>query len=267
MAIQAAHLAPDAFWPMNRLLAFFSNMDARAWRTAAVSLALLAVVGLMIVLGKSGVLGLPTHMEDWLAALREGPWGLPATILLFCITAYVAAPQFVLIGACVVAFGPLNGFLYSWIGTVVSGIVTFYTGRLAGADFVRRYGGDTVNRMSRFIGRNDFLASAIVRNVPTAPFIVVNMAFGVSHAKFWRYIAGLAVGVVPKTAIVALLGQSMHSAMNGGIMLAVGVGISVVGIWVTVALAARKAVRGEKPEDAPAEGEKPAETGVTRTGV
>jgi len=251
---------------MNRLLAFLNNMDARAWRTVAVSLVLLVLVGVMIGLGKSGVIGVSEHMDEWLAHLR-GPWGLPATILLFCITAYVAAPQFVLIGACVVAFGPLNGFLYSWIGTVVSGALTFYTGRLAGADFVRRYGGDTVNRMSRFIGRNDFLASAIVRNVPTAPFIVVNMAFGVSHAKFWRYIAGLAVGVVPKTAIVALLGQSMHSAMNGGIMLAVGVGISVVGIWVTVALAARKAVRGEKQGEAPALPEKPGETGVNESGA
>ncbi len=241
---------PLAHQPMNKLLAFLNNMDARAWRTVVVSLVLLAVVGAMIVLGKTGVLGMSDHVEEWLAQLRTGPWGLPATIVLFCVTAYIAAPQFVLIGACVVAFGPVNGFLYSWIGTVVSGVITFYTGRLAGADFVRRYGGDTVNRMSRFIGRNDFVASMIVRNVPTAPFIVVNMAFGVSHASFWRYIAGLTVGVIPKTAIVALLGQSMHSAMNGGLMLAIGVGVTVVGIWVTVALAARRAVRGEKEEGA-----------------
>ncbi|MEZ5937809.1 MAG: TVP38/TMEM64 family protein [Hyphomonadaceae bacterium] len=236
---------------MKKLLAFLTNMDARAWRTVAISLALLGVVGAMIVLGKTGVIRIPDHIEDWLAPLRDGPWGLPATIILFCVTAYFAAPQFVLIGAAVVAFGPVNGFIYSWIGTVVSGVVTFYTGRFAGADFVRRYGGATVARMSRFIGRNDFLASMIVRNVPTAPFIVVNMAFGVSHASVWRYLAGLAIGVVPKTAIVALLGQSVLSAMGGGVMLAIGVMISVVGIWVTVALAARRAVRGEPADQEP----------------
>jgi uncharacterized membrane protein YdjX (TVP38/TMEM64 family) len=179
---------------------------------------------------------------------------LPATILLFCLTAYILAPQFVLIAAAVAAFGPVTGFVYSWIGTIASGVLTFYTGRFAGADFVRRYGGNTVNRMSRFIGRNDFLASAIVRNLPTAPFIVVNMAFGVSHANFWRYIGGLTVGVIPKTLIVALLGQSVLSAMGGGVILAIGVAITVVGIWVTVALAARRAVRGEKPELAKAAG-------------
>lgn len=236
---------------MKTLLKFLNNMDARAQRTTWVSLALLLGVGVMIALGKTGVLGLVSEdVEPFLTGLREGPWGLPAVILVFSISAFVAAPQFVLIGACVVAFGPLVGFFYAWIGTAVSGVVTFYTGRWAGSGMLRRYGGDTANRLSRFIGRNDFLASLIVRNVPTAPFIVVNMAFGASHAKFWRYFFGMVIGVIPKTAIVALLGQSVLSAMGGGIMLAIGVAISVVGIWISVALAARRAVRDEG-DDAP----------------
>ncbi len=243
---------------MRRLLTFLNELDAKAWRTIWVSLALLAVVGVMIVVGKTGLIEVSSDIQVILTSLREGPWALPAVVALFCVTAYFAAPQFVLIGACVVAFGPVAGFFYSWIGTIVSGALTFWTGRLAGASFVRRYAGETVNRMSRFIGRNDFLASLIVRNVPTAPFIVVNMAFGASHAKFWRYLAGLALGAIPKTLIVALLGQSVLSAMGGGLMLAMGVAIAVVGIWITVALAARRAVRAELPAPA-AGGEAPEE--------
>lgn len=240
---------------MRKLLTFLNNMDARAQRTTWVSLALLLGVGAMIVLGKTGVLGLVSEdVERLLTGLRASPWGLPAVILVFCVSAYVAAPQFVLIGACVVAFGPLNGFLYAWAGTIVSGALTFYTGRWAGAGMLRRYGGDTANRLSRFIGRNDFLASLIVRNVPTAPFIVVNMAFGASHAKFWRYFAGLIVGVIPKTAIVALLGQSVLSAMGGGLMLAIGVAITVIGVWISVALGARRLVQEEARAAPQAEG-------------
>jgi uncharacterized membrane protein YdjX (TVP38/TMEM64 family) len=65
--------------------------------------------------------------------------------------------------------------------------------------------------------------------------------------------AGCFIGSIPKTLIVALLGQSVMSAMGGGIVLAVGGVIAVVSIWIVVALAARKAVQGEpdlKPEDA-----------------
>ena len=34
--------------------------------------------------------------------------------------AFIGAPQFILIAACVVAFGPSLGFFYSWAATVAS---------------------------------------------------------------------------------------------------------------------------------------------------
>lgn len=228
---------------MKKLVAFLNNMDARAWRTVWVSLALLAAVVGVVVL--ASVTGIADHMDEQLIHLRNGPWGLPMTILMFVITSFLAAPQFVLFAACVVAFGPWLGCTYAMVGTVLAAWIHFYLGRFGGADLVRRYGGDTVNRLSAFIGRNDFLASLIVRSVPTAPAVVVNMAFGASQAGFWRYTAGVIVGSIPKILIVALLGQSVLSAMGGGIALAIGGVITVVAIWISVALAARRAVRGE----------------------
>ena len=206
---------------MNKLLSFLNNMDVRAQRTTWVSLALFVVVATMIVLGKTGALGLVSEdVERFLTGLREGPWGLPAVILVFCVSAYVAAPQFVLIGACVVAFGPLYGFLYAWAGTCFSGVVTFYTGRWAGSSMLRRYCVDTANRLSRFIGRNDFLASLIVRNVPTAPFIVVNMAFGALRANYLAFLGGMAIGSLPKILLVTFAGQSLISAITGSPLIA-----------------------------------------------
>jgi uncharacterized membrane protein YdjX (TVP38/TMEM64 family) len=238
---------------MKKLFAFLNNMDAQVWRTVWVSLALLAGVAGIVVIGS--LTGVTDHMDEQLMGLRNSPWGLPMTILLFNITSFLAAPQFVLFGACVVAFGPWVGCAYAMIGTIISAWIHFYIGRFGGADLVRRYGGDTMNRLSRFIGKNDFLASLIVRSVPTAPAVVVNMAFGASQANFWRYTAGVIVGSIPKILIVALLGQSVLSAMGGGVMLAIGLGITVVAVWISVALAARRAVRGEpalqKPEEAP----------------
>jgi uncharacterized membrane protein YdjX (TVP38/TMEM64 family) len=236
---------------MNKIAAFLNNMDARAWRTIWVSLALLGGVGVMLILGKSGVFGFADHLDTQLAGLRNSPWGLPATIVVFILTAFIAAPQFVLMAGCVVAFGPWLGSVYAMVGQMASAWLHFYMGRWGGRELVERYGGNTVNRMSHFIGRNDFLASAIVRSVPTAPAIVVNMAFGASKANFWPFMAGCFLGSIPKTLIVALLGQSVMSAMGGGVVLAVGGVIAVVGIWIVVALAARKAVHADDPPENP----------------
>ncbi len=238
---------------MNKIVAFLNNMDARAWRTIWVSLALLGGVAVLMILGKSGAFGFADHIDEQLAGLRNSPWGLPATVLVFILSAFIAAPQFVLMAGCIVAFGPWLGSAYAMAGQMAAAWLHFYMGRWGGRELIDRYGGDTVNRLSRFIGRNDFMASMIVRSVPTAPAIVVNMAFGASKANFWRVMAGCFIGSIPKTLIVALLGQSVMSAMGGGIVLAVGGVIAVVSIWIVVALAARKAVQGEpdlKPETA-----------------
>lgn len=236
---------------MSKLGAFLNNMDARAWRTIWVSLALLGGVIAVAVIG--AVTGIGDHLDEQLAGLRNGPWGLPMTILLFIVTSFMAAPQFVLFAAAVVAFGPWLGCTYAMIGTIVAAWIHFYLGRFGGAKLVERYGGNTVNRLSRFIGRNDFLASLIVRSVPTAPAVVVNMAFGASQANFWRYTAGVIVGSIPKILIVALLGQSVLSAMGGSLALAIGAVITVVAIWISVALAARRAVNDEPALQKPAE--------------
>ncbi len=73
--------------------------------------------------------------------------------------------------------------------------------------------------MKRFIeavGKNGFLASLLVRLVPTAPFIVVNMAAGVTAMRFASFVAGTAIGIVPKIALTAFAGNAVVAALNGG---------------------------------------------------
>lgn len=251
---------------MKKIYAFLNNMDSRAWRTIWVSVALLVGVGAIVALGKSGLF--VDDVELWLEGLRNSPLALPAVIFIFVIAGLVV-PLFLLAGACILAFGPWTGFLYAMLGTFVSSWLQFYLGRWGGSGLLKRYGGDKVHRLSRFIVRNDFLASMVVRNVPVAPALVVNMAFGASRANLWRFLAGMTLGSVPKIAIVALLGQSVDSALGGGVALGLGAALAVIGIWVTVALAARKAVRGgdldgDEPETPPEAAPEPPKPEINR---
>ncbi|HEX8569642.1 MAG TPA: VTT domain-containing protein [Caulobacteraceae bacterium] len=238
---------------MNRLVQFLLTMDARTWRAVAVTVGLFASIAAVFLFGKTS-LGIETEqeVERWLGGFADTPWGLPVVIAVFTLTAFVGAPQFLLIAACVVAFGPWLGFAYSWVATVVSAAVTFYVGRLVGARSLERFGGEGLNRLSRFVGRNAFVGSFIIRNVPSAPFIVVNMAFGVSKARFVSFLAGCALGVLPKTAVVAFFGGSFMTAVRGdgvwssAILAGIGAG------WLVLMLVARWFLerRGETKEEA-----------------
>lgn len=229
---------------MRRVVDFLLNMEAKRWRTLAATLLLLGGIVVLFALGKTTMaLDAENRLEDWLGGYRVGPWGLIAAVAVFTLSAFVGVPQFLLIAACVVAFGPWFGFLYSWIATVVSAAVTYWLGRGPTARSLERYGGGTVERIRRFVGRNAFSASFIIRNVPSAPFIVVNMAFGAVRASFPAYLAGCALGVLPKTALVAFFGGSFMAAVSGDGVWTSVILAAVAGVWLVLMLAVREWVK------------------------
>jgi len=229
---------------MRRLFDFILDMDSRRWRTALAAVLLLGATLGLLALGKTQF-GLATEakLEAWLQGYAGSPWAFAATVVLFVAAAFIGAPQFILIAACVVAFGPWMGFAYSWVATVVSAAATYWIGRGPSARLLDRFGGSTLQRLKRFVGKNAFYASFIIRNVPSAPFIVVNMAFGATRASFPAFLTGCALGVLPKTALVAFFGGAVVTAVSGdgvwtSLILA---GIAIV--WLALMLAVREVVR------------------------
>jgi uncharacterized membrane protein YdjX (TVP38/TMEM64 family) len=229
---------------MRRLIEFVTNMDARAWRTVAVSFVLFGGVGIVFLFGAQ-FLGLngEAAVEQWLGA-AHGPWALPVAVGAFAALAFIGVPQFVLIAAAVVSFGPWTGMIYSWIGTLVSALVGFGLGRWWGESALRSVSGARVSRFMGMIGRNGFLASLIVRLVPSAPFIVVNMAAGVTPMRLRDFVAGTAIGIVPKIALTAFSGAAVLEAIHGrgGVWHWVMLGLAAA-LWGVAALVARAWMR------------------------
>jgi uncharacterized membrane protein YdjX (TVP38/TMEM64 family) len=226
---------------MRRLLRLVTEMDARAWRAVAVSFLLFGGVGLVFVFG-APLLGIDgaDEVERWMGAGLPAAWALPAAIGSFATLAVLGVPLFVLIAAAVVAFGPVAGFAYSWIGTLVSSVIGFLLGRRIGAQALRNVSGPGVARFMEMIGRNGFLASRIVRLAPSAPFIVVNMAAGVTPMPLTHFIAGTAIGLVPKIALTAFAGRQVVQALHGGGSLVLWGGIAAAAAaWLGVSLIAR----------------------------
>jgi uncharacterized membrane protein YdjX (TVP38/TMEM64 family) len=241
--------------PFAAVADFVTNMDARAWRAVWITLAMFVVVGVMLVLGRL-VFGdrIEIAVKAWLGGAERGHWGLPAAVAAFTIAAFIGAPQFVLYAACVLAFGPERGFWYALVAVIGSGAVTFYTARFSGAQkLVARYSGATGGRFTRFIGnaRNAFFASMIVRMLPTAPFIVVNMSMAVAGMPFLPFILGLAAGSAPKIAIVAFAGDGIMDALEGNVGAAAVAGAVAIAIWFVAVVLVRRFVRNpvaEPPE-------------------
>lgn len=191
---------------LRRLGRFLTSMDARAITSLAVSVTLLVFVVLMLAFGQEWInLEREGQLRRLVMAAAESRWAVIGVISIFVFLALTGFPQVGLITATVIVFGPRDGAIYSWIATMASATLTFGLGHFLGGRWVRRFGGERVQRTIDFIGRHGILASGLVRLVPSAPFIVVNAAAGAAHIPMWKFWAGTGVGIVPKIALIAIL--------------------------------------------------------------
>jgi uncharacterized membrane protein YdjX (TVP38/TMEM64 family) len=197
----------------------------------------------MVFLFGASLLGLKgsAAVQAWMGAGVHGPWALPAAIAGFCVLMFLGVPQVVLVAAAVVAFGPWTGFAYSWVGNLVASVIGFYMGRKVGAKILKSYAGKGVNDFVDMIGRNGFWASLVVRLVPSAPFVVVNMAAGVTPMRVSQFILGTALGSIPKIALVAYAGNSASRWLKL---------VLVAVLWLSMALVARFWLKRKEAERA-----------------
>lgn len=216
---------------------------ARRWPAIAAGLLVLLGMTLLFAVGKHHFVDSQDEVARWLSGYRAGPWGVVVASALFTAAAIVGAPQFLLIGICVLVFGPWHGFAYSWVATVVSGAITYWLGRGPAARWLDRVGGEGYARVRAFIGKNAFVASFVIRNVPSAPFVVVNAAFGAVRANFWGYLAGCALGSLPKTAAIAFFGGSFLTAVKGDGVWSSAILAAIAFVWLVIMVLTKQWIR------------------------
>ena len=226
---------------MKSFWAFFTQMDKQALRAISVMIFMFAVVIALILYGKASMRLPESEFHRFFGHIRDSGWGLPATILTFVGAAFLGVPQWALIAGVVVAFGPVTGGIYAWVATMTSATLDFWLGRWMGAERLRRYGGGLVNRIISIVRKNGLVTSFAVRFVPTGPFVLVNMAAGVSRMKFPAFVLGTGLGIIPKIALVVLIGQGLISGAEGKFVMAGFVGLALA--LIVVMILARKRLR------------------------
>lgn len=235
---------------MDKLRKLLTSRDALT--TTALVLGTIIAASLTIWL-MSRVVGFDEDgaLAQALRAAANSPWGLIVAIAVFIGGSFIGAPQFLLIALSVAAFGPLKGFVFAHLSTLISASVNFLIARYVGAGFVRRRQGPTLKSLVEAIGRNGFISAIVVRIIPSAPFIVVNMALGLTTVSYPAFLAGTAIGIIPKTALIALLGKVVQRARAGDLDAIFYLVLAAVA-WIGVALLTRWLLQRRRAASRPA---------------
>lgn len=220
---------------------FFKDMDKQARTAIIVVIVMFLVVAAMALLGSASLNVENGEYYRFFEAISQSQWVIPIILAVFVFGAFIGVPQWALIAGMVLAFGWDKGASGAWICTLISATVNFWLARWIGVERVRKFGGELVNRITSVIRKNGFVTSFAVRFVPTGPFVLVNMAAGVSGMKYRHFISGTALGIIPKIIIVGLITTGVVSDDQSS-WIRVGV-IALAFLFIAMMLLARKRVR------------------------
>jgi uncharacterized membrane protein YdjX (TVP38/TMEM64 family) len=189
-----------------------------------------------------------THgLAPFLAEVRANVWAPAAAIALFAVFATAGVPQIVLITALVAAFGPWAGLFYSWTGKMIACSVGFAVGRKFGARLLARHASERVAEVMRQLARRGFWASAMIRLVPTVPSVLVNIAAGATPIRFRDFLAGTAIGSLPKMALMAFGGHAAMVAMHANSLWAWAALALILALWAALAFVGKRWLARSNP--------------------
>ena len=159
-----------------------------------------------------------TALGDWLDldmlirqadALNASSANWLLLVSAIAIAASLAIPLTLLVVAAVLAFGPMEGFLYSLIGAELSALLSYALGRSMGRDLVRRFASTRLNSISKRLSTRGMLTIITLRVVPVAPFVIINLVAGASHIRFRDFALGTLLGLLPGIIAVALFADGL----------------------------------------------------------
>ncbi len=155
---------------------------------------------------------------------------------IFLIGGLIAFPLTILVMACVLVFGPWQGFLYSLVGALLSAISTYALGHLLSRNAVRRYAGKKMRELNKRLAYRGIMTVIIVRIIPLASFSVVNMVAGASQIRFRDFVIGSAIGLLPGMAGISLFTDRLAATIQkpdlpAFAVLATVVAVIIVSAW------------------------------------
>ena len=175
----------------------------------ALALGLLAVVWratpLKDVVNLASLVGLAEQFESM-------PFTPAIAIACFTLAASLLVPVTLLIAVTGIVFGPFYGALYAIAGSTLSAALTYGLGMWIGRETVRELLGARINRLSRRIAKRGILAVMVVRVLPVAPFLVINVVAGASHIGLRDFLIGTVFGMAPGIVLTVTFAHHLAEA-------------------------------------------------------
>jgi len=153
-------------------------------------------------------------LDQFFSVLRGSVWLIPSLLSIFFVAGLIAVPINLLLVASTLALGPWVTFLCGFVGSLLSAFAGFGAGHFGGKPILEKLFEQKINDLSQKIGNRGVFSVALIRVVPIAPFVVINLVAGISQLKFRIFATGSVVGMLPGMLGVVLVTYQAKNAVT-----------------------------------------------------
>ncbi len=152
------------------------------------------------------------QLRDW--ATSVGPWFPLAFLAAHIVITVFPFPRTAFTLAAGLLFGPLLGVSLAVVASTISALIALFLVRASGWQLSRLVKHPRVDVLDARLRARGWPAILSMRMIPVVPFSVLNYAAGASAVRVVPYTLASAVGLLPGTAAVVILGDALTGNIN-----------------------------------------------------
>lgn len=173
----------------------------------------------------------PAVMQAFVDSLGwAGPLALVAGFILQAVIPVI--PAVVMIAVTARAYGPVEGFLIVYIGTLLGAVAGYGLGRTVGNSLIRLLIGESARRKTYdFAEKNGAQGILMVRLMPILSADAMNLVAGAARMPFRKFMQASALGALPVTALIVWLSGNNERMVWGLGLFSLLVGTVFLGRW------------------------------------
>lgn len=197
-----------------------------------------------------------TGLKDYLTnihALKNqlgllGIWAPVVFTASVALLVALGAPRLLFCALGGMAFGFVQGLIWSQLGTIIGAFLTFSFARWGGRPWVSRkiaaFDNQTIRKL---VHRPSVLSVFLIRQIPVGGFFI-NLFLGVTSITSTTFLIGSFLGFLPEAVVVTLIGSGLgkHSTAQGVIQ--IGIAVACAALVLFFALWQKKASKGTRQQ-------------------
>jgi uncharacterized membrane protein YdjX (TVP38/TMEM64 family) len=178
----------------------------------------------------------PERIDAGMTAISASPWWPLIVIATYIVAGLLAFPLTLLVVTTAIVLGPMSAFACAVVGAVLSTIIAHAIGRAVGRKSLIELLGPRVERIAQATDQHGILAIAVLRNLPVAPFAVVNFAAGALGINLRTFALGTLAGIAPGVAVLCVMGDRLRLILADPQPAHVAVMALVALAWISLAI-------------------------------